>query len=83
MKYYVVTTTDDDGWQATHTTIAVKKSLTEALQVMHNEENKFKARHDWDNEKQNFEVKKNKNYWWYSYEGDWWFKISLEEIEEV
>lgn len=82
MKYYVVTVTEDDGWQADHRTIGVKTSFRDAVDLMIAEENKFQSRHDYKNEPEIFKLKRTPNYVFYDCNGDWWWKVEYEEVEE-
>lgn len=82
MKLYVVTVEEDDGWQTEHTTVGVKTNLADALKLMKEEEEKFKDRNDWEHEAHNFQIAIRDNYVFYDCNGDWWFKVKYEIIEE-
>lgn len=82
MKYYVVTYTEDDGWQSFHETIGVKKTLEEAKELM-------KQKIDYQVERNgiplcDYDITEKENYIFYEDgAGGWWFKVKYEEIKEM
>lgn len=81
MKYYVVSTTEDSGWEAYHETRGVKTSLEDALELMTKLEEEFKERHDFENTKDVFQVERTDKYVFFDCDGEWWYKIKFEEVE--
>ena len=81
MKYYVVTYAEDDGWSCSYETIGVKTDRESAEKLMHEKE--FDLLEHYGVPACDFDITIETNRVFYDHNGDVWFKVQIEEIEEV